>query len=75
MNINPTIEYNMLELKTILVIGFLCGFIPNFGDLDFMRIVSSVIGTIVAGTLWVFLKPVVEEVRKKLTRKKIKADE
>lgn len=67
-NINTMHYY---ELKAILVVGFLSGYLPNY-EMDYGRILASIIGTVAAGTIWIFLKPVITKLHKRLTSKKAK---
>ena len=60
----------IIELKYLLPIGFVVGYNAPV-EIDFMRIITTIIGTIIAGTAWVFLKPVMVRLRNKVMRKKI----
>lgn len=61
----------VFDLKFMIPIGMIFGYsLPV--DVDMMRIATTVIGTILAGTAWVFLKPIMVNLRNKMWRKKKK---
>lgn len=61
--------YHLIELKFILPIGFFIGYVPDY-RIDVFRIITSVLGTVIAGVVWIFLKPKVLQIRDKLAKKK-----
>ena len=65
---NTKIIMNYLELKATLIVGFLSGYIPNY-HMDYTRILSSIVGTVAAGIVWIFLKPIVLKFKIKINQK------
>jgi len=59
---------NYLELKATLIVGFLSGYIPNY-HMDYTRILSSIVGTVAAGIVWIFLKPIVLRLKARINQK------
>jgi len=65
---NTKIIMNYLELKATLIVGFLSGYIPNY-HMDYTRILSSIVGTVAAGIVWIFLKPIVLRLKARINQK------
>ena len=64
----------MPELKVLLAIGFFAGILPNYSPQSelLLRVFSSIIGTVSAGVVWIFIKPYAQSLHKKFLKRKRK---